>query len=75
MEGYGQTEMTVAVAVFPVDEPKPGSMGLPSPGYDIDLMDDDGKALRGRREGRDRRPHGRTHARRGCSTATTATPS
>jgi len=42
-EGYGQTEMTVAVAVYPWVEPKPGSMGLPSPGYDIDLVDDDGK--------------------------------
>jgi acetyl-CoA synthetase len=42
MEGYGQTEMTAAVAVFPWMQPKPGSMGLPSPGYDIDLIDDDG---------------------------------
>jgi acetyl-CoA synthetase len=44
MEGYGQTEMTVAVAVFPWMEPKPGSMGKPSPGYDIDLIDDEGKS-------------------------------
>jgi acetyl-CoA synthetase len=43
-EGYGQTEMTAAVAVFPWMEPKPGSMGLPSPGYDIDLLDDDGRS-------------------------------
>ena len=43
-EGYGQTEMTVAVAVFPWMEPKPGSMGLPSPGYDLDLVDDDGRS-------------------------------
>ena len=43
-EGYGQTEMTVAVAVFPWLEPKPGSMGLPSPGYDIDLVDDEGRS-------------------------------
>jgi len=42
MEGYGQTEMTVAVAVFPWMQPKPGSMGLPSPGYDIDLVNDEG---------------------------------
>ena len=42
-EGYGQTEMTVAVAVFPWMEPKPGSMGKPSPGYDIDLLDDEGR--------------------------------
>ncbi|HTP58188.1 MAG TPA: AMP-binding protein [Spirochaetia bacterium] len=43
MEGYGQTEMTVAVAVYPWIAPKPGSMGLPSPGYEIELMDDTGK--------------------------------
>ena len=44
MEGYGQTEMTVAVAVYPWLQPKPGSMGLPSPGYDIDLLNDEGRS-------------------------------
>jgi len=44
MEGYGQTEMTVAAATFPWMEPKPGSMGMPAPGYDIDLLDDDGRS-------------------------------
>jgi acetyl-CoA synthetase len=43
MEGYGQTELTVAVATYPFMEPKPGSMGKPSPGYDIDIIDMDGK--------------------------------
>src|SRR5271157_4418454 len=43
-EGYGQTEMTVAIAVFPWMEPRPGSMGKPSPGYDIDLLDDEDKS-------------------------------
>jgi acetyl-CoA synthetase len=42
MEGYGQTECTVAVATYPWMEPKPGSMGKPSPGYDIEIIDDDG---------------------------------
>ncbi|MBK8883846.1 MAG: AMP-binding protein [Bacteroidales bacterium] len=42
MEGYGQTECTVAVATFPWMKPKPGSMGKPSPGYDIDIIDEDG---------------------------------
>jgi acetyl-CoA synthetase len=42
-EGYGQTEMTLAVAVYPWVEPKPGSMGLPSPGYDIDLLNEHGQ--------------------------------
>ncbi len=42
MEGYGQTECTVAVATFPWMEPKPGSMGKPSPGYDIQIIDESG---------------------------------
>lgn len=41
-EAYGQTELTVTVATYPWLEPKPGSMGKPSPGYDIDLLDDNG---------------------------------
>ncbi|MGE5529897.1 MAG: AMP-binding protein [Patescibacteria group bacterium] len=44
MEGYGQTECTVAVANYPWMEPRPGSMGKPSPGYDIDIVDDDGRS-------------------------------
>jgi acetyl-CoA synthetase len=44
MEGYGQTEMTLAVAVYPWVEPKPGSMGRPSPGYDIDLLNEQGES-------------------------------
>ena len=43
MEGYGQTELTVAVATYPFMKPKPGSMGKPSPWYDIDILDPDGK--------------------------------
>jgi len=42
MEGYGQTECTVAVATYPWMNPKPGSMGKPSPGYDIKIIDEDG---------------------------------
>lgn len=44
MEGYGQTELTVTLATFPWMEPKPGSMGKPSPGYDIDLLNDSGSS-------------------------------
>ncbi|KAF0182231.1 MAG: acetyl-CoA synthetase [Nitrospirae bacterium] len=44
MEGYGQTELTVAVATWPWIEPKPGSMGQPSPWYDVDLLDENGKS-------------------------------
>ena len=43
-EGYGQTEMTLAVAVYPWVDPKPGSMGLPSPGYDLDLLNEQGQS-------------------------------
>lgn len=40
MEGYGQTECTVALATYPWMEPKPGSMGKPTPGYAIDIVDE-----------------------------------
>ena len=42
MEGYGQTECTVALATWPWMTPKPGSMGKPSPGYDIEIVDEMG---------------------------------
>ena len=44
MEGYGQTECTVALATYPWMTPKPGSMGKPSPGYDIDIVDETGNS-------------------------------
>ena len=44
MEGYGQTECTVALATYPWMTPKPGSMGKPSPGYDIDIVDESGNS-------------------------------
>lgn len=40
MEGYGQTECTLAIATYPWMEPKPGSMGRPSPMYDMDIVDE-----------------------------------
>jgi acetyl-CoA synthetase len=43
MEAYGQTEMTVTIANFLWMEPRPGSMGKPAPGYDIDLVDENGE--------------------------------
>jgi acetyl-CoA synthetase len=51
MEGYGQTECTVALATYSWMEPKPGSMGKPSPGYRIDLLDDDGNSCEVGEEG------------------------
>jgi acetyl-CoA synthetase len=38
-EAYGQTELTVTLGTFPWMEPHPGSMGKPSPGYEIDIID------------------------------------
>lgn len=51
MEGYGQTELTVTIATFPWMEPKPGSMGKPAPGYDIDIINEDGTSAEVGEEG------------------------
>jgi acetyl-CoA synthetase len=51
MEGYGQTEMTVALATLPWMNPKPGSMGRPVAGYDIALLDFDGNECEPGEEG------------------------
>lgn len=39
-EGFGQTEGPVLIATFPWIEPKPGSIGKPSPLLNIKLLDD-----------------------------------
>ncbi len=44
MEGFGQTETTLTLATFPWMQPKPGSMGVPNPQYDIDLIKPDGRS-------------------------------
>ena len=41
-EGYGQSETTLTVFTSPWINPKPGSMGLPNPHYDIDLLNAEG---------------------------------
>ena len=41
-EGFGQTETTMTLGTMPWVKPKPGSMGLPNPQYDIDLIKPDG---------------------------------
>jgi len=51
MEGYGQTELTLSIGTFPWMEPKPGSMGKPAPGYDIDIIDDEGNSCEVGEEG------------------------
>lgn len=44
IEGYGQTELTITLGTYPGVEPRPGSMGKPSPGYDIDIIDENGNS-------------------------------
>ena len=42
MEGFGQTETTLSIANFVGSTPKIGSMGRPSPLYDVVVLDSDG---------------------------------
>lgn len=44
MEGFGQTETIVSIATYPWMEPKPGSMGKPTAGYNIDIVAPDGRS-------------------------------
>jgi acyl-coenzyme A synthetase/AMP-(fatty) acid ligase len=47
-DGYGQTENTLLVANRPGVAIEPGSMGHPTPGHDVAIVDDDGlEAARG----------------------------
>lgn len=50
-EGFGQTETTLTVATYPWVEPRPGSMGVRGPQYDIDLVDSDGNTVEDGEEG------------------------
>lgn len=43
-EIFGQTELCVTVGTFPWMKVCPGSMGKPSPQFDIDIVDEDGKS-------------------------------
>lgn len=43
MEGFGQTETTLTIATYPWVDPKPGSMGVVNPQYDVDLLTSDGR--------------------------------
>ena len=44
-EGFGQTETTLTLANLTGAALKPGAMGKPVPGYDIDLVDADGNPV------------------------------
>lgn len=50
-EGFGQTEGPVLLATYPWIEPRPGSMGKPSPLLNIKLLDDDGNEVEDGEEG------------------------
>jgi acetyl-CoA synthetase len=51
-EGYGQTETACAIAAFPCMQTRPGSMGKPSPGWHVELHDEEGNPVRDHEEGR-----------------------
>ena len=45
MEGFGQTETTLAIYNPIGTVPKPGSMGVPNPLFDVDVVDEEGKPV------------------------------
>ena len=45
MEGFGQTELTLMIANLMGNSHKLGSMGKPTPAYDVDILDPDGKPV------------------------------
>ena len=50
-EAYGQTESLMMVLNYPSEPVKIGSMGRPSPGLDLDIVDDAGNRLANGEEG------------------------
>jgi acetyl-CoA synthetase len=50
-EGYGQSETTLTILTSPWNNPKPGSMGLPNPHYDIDLLTPEGRSAESGEQG------------------------
>ncbi|MGE5576657.1 MAG: AMP-binding protein [Syntrophothermus sp.] len=50
-DGYGQTESVLLAGTFPALEVRPGSMGKPSPGFDVRVVDDDGNEVPRGQEG------------------------
>ncbi len=50
-DGYGQTETVLLCGNFPPLAVKPGSMGKPSPGFDVSVIDHDGNELPPNKEG------------------------
>ena len=50
-DGYGQTETVLLAGSFLCLEPRFGSMGKPSPGFDIQVIDEEGNILPSNKEG------------------------
>lgn len=50
-DGYGQTETVLLCGSFPCIEPRFGSMGKPSPGFDVQVIDEEGNILPPNTEG------------------------
>jgi long-chain acyl-CoA synthetase len=44
-QGYGLTESAALISTNPVGREKPGSVGLPIPGSEVRILDEDGRAL------------------------------
>ena len=44
-EGFGQTETCIMLFNNPWIEPKPGSMGMPAAGWDVQLLDERGRVV------------------------------
>ncbi|PNU21461.1 acyl-CoA synthetase [Geothermobacter hydrogeniphilus] len=44
-DGFGQTESVNLIANYPCMEIRPGSMGKPTPGFVVELIDDDGNPV------------------------------
>ncbi|NLO73691.1 MAG: AMP-binding protein [candidate division WS1 bacterium] len=51
MEGFGQTETVVLVANYPWVKPRPGAMGKPSPGWNVDVLNEEGRSCEVGEEG------------------------
>ena len=67
-DGYGQTETINVVANFPCLPVRPGSMGKPVPGFDVGVVDDEGRPVPA---GTDR-PHRASHRRPASPPASSA---
>lgn len=50
-DGYGQTETVLVIGNFPCVPVRPGAMGKPSPGFNVEVIDDGGNVLPPGKEG------------------------